>query len=624
MNKIPLFALAASLAFPIATKAFSGYYEIINQNSGMVLEVSGSSTTDGAPVDQYHGYANPNQQWSMVDVGGGNYEIINRNSGLALEVKGLATTNGAPVDQWFDWHGANQQWNINDLGNGAYSIINVNSQRALEVEGLSTSDGGNVDQWDFWTGPNQEWLFVPVGPSGTVSPAGSGTGDAAANFHGFNWADPQDNYVDGPLMLSGLASSDNYSTVESTAGVVLGAFQLTGANTVRIPINPETVIGSWWSTYRGAIDQATAMGMKVVLGYWEGYSSKDGLIDDPQTFYRMWDKVIRDYNGNGNVYFEIFNEPHGYSPADWLNVVATWLARYPTVPRGRVLVGGTGYDQNIPDVASSSVTTGCLYSVHCYGFWNGSETANSYWYNVLAAEVGSYASSTVLTEYGAVMVGGPDYSAGDQNNNAVASVVGFCNFCANANLGSLYWSGLRDGDNYSMFTRNSTTTQLTLNSATGLDLVKYAWSGFTARNAAGTYQIVNAFNGENLEIYQQSTAWGALADQWMFNGGNNQLWQLSALGNGYFAIMNFNSGLALGVQQGYTYKGASIDQYPLGPYNSQEWSLIGLGNGFYEIINRNSGLALEDAGWGSGNGAAVDQWQYYPNDANQLWTFGPP
>ncbi len=626
MKKWIYFALISVFISPIVADAFSGYYEIINLNSGMVLESPGWSTNNGTDMDQWHGDGNPNQQWSIMDQGSGNYEIINRNSNLALEVYWASTNNGAVVDQWSPWNGPNQLWNITDLGNGAYSMVNVNSKLALEVFGSSTSDGGGIDQWNFWYGPNQEWLLVPVGQSGTITPSAGGTGDVAANFHGFNWADPRDNYVDGPLFLSGLTNTDNYSSVESKASAVLGTFQLTGANTVRIPVNPETVIGSWWASYRGVIDQATANGMKVILGYWEGESSKDGFIDDPQTFYRMWDKIIREYNGNGNVYFEIFNEPHGYGTTDWLNVVATWLARYPTVPHGRVLVGGTGYDVDVPAVASSSVTSGCLYSVHCYGFWNPNETINSYWYNTLAGEVGSYASSTVLTECGAVMNGGPDYSAGDQNNNAVASMVGICNFCCNANMGSLYWAGLKDSDSYSMFTRNSTTTQFYLNSASGLDLVKYAWSGFTARNATGYYQIVNSFNGENLEIYQQSAAPGALADQWAFNGGNNQLWQCESLGNGYFAIINANSGLALGVQNGDTYNGAAIDQYYLGPYNSQEWSFVNMGDGFYEIINRNSGLALEDYNWGSGNGASVDQWQYNPASpgANQLWTFGPP
>lgn len=79
-----LFTVGASLISPIAAAAFSGYYEIVNINCGMVLEVYGSSATDGAPVDQYRGYGDPKQQWSIVDDVGGIFEIINRNSGKAL------------------------------------------------------------------------------------------------------------------------------------------------------------------------------------------------------------------------------------------------------------------------------------------------------------------------------------------------------------------------------------------------------------------------------------------------------------------------------------------------------------------------------------------------------------
>ena len=355
---------------PASAQSLFGTYEIINQNSGMVLEVGGYATNSGAIVDQWIGNNGSNQHWVLTSTGSGAYEIINANSGLALEVNASRTTNGAPVDQWTWSSGANQQWTLTLLANGNYKIINKNSGHALETAAASITDYAAIDQWTYSGAPNQQWLVLPLQTTGTIAATSGGSGSQAISFRGFNWADERDNFVDGALLLSGTGITNTYADVQKVAATVLRSFQNVGANTVRIPINPETVIGTWWATYKGAIDQATASGAKVILGTWTSSSAEDGMVNDPVTFWRMWDTVVTNYNGNGSVYFEILNEPFGYSATDWLTVVSNWLQRYPTVQRGRVFVGGTGYCADIPAVASSPITSGCLYSVHDYGFWN--------------------------------------------------------------------------------------------------------------------------------------------------------------------------------------------------------------------------------------------------------------
>lgn len=472
-KRLVLIGLTA-LAAASANAQFSGTYEIVNLNSGMLLEDPGYSTSNGTDMDQWTGNGGSNQRWTFTSLGSGQYEIVNAYSGLALEVNGQSTSNGAAIDQWAYWGGANQKWTLTSLGSGVYEILNVNSGLALEVNGQSISDGGSIDQWSYWAGANQKWLLISTTISGSVTPSSGGSGASASTFHGFNWADPSDNYIDGPLLLSGLATTDNYSTVESITNTVIGTFQGVSANTVRIPINPETAIGTWWSSYKGVIDEATSMGFKVVIGNWTG-SGNAGTVNDLPSFYKMWDIVVNAYNGNPNVYFEILNEPYGYSTSGWLSVVSQWLSRYSTVAHGRVFVGGTGYCQNIPNVASSSTTSGCLFSCHDYGFWNQSETSNTWFYSNLSGEVGSYASRTVLTEFGADMNQGYNFQGGDQGNWQIASLNGFCNYCHANNMGSTYWSGLKTGDYYSMYEWNSGNTALVLQSTSGLTLIQYGW-----------------------------------------------------------------------------------------------------------------------------------------------------
>lgn len=605
---------------PLKGQTFTGDYEIVNAGSGMVLEVPAFSTSNGTSLDQWIANAGANQQWTLSSTGGGAYQILNKNSGLAMEVYDQSTASGATVDQWTWWGGANQQWTLTSLSNGFYEVINENSGLALTVSGTSDVDGGAIIQ-SAWNGSDyQQWLILSVAAAtGTVSAASGGSGTAAATFHGFNWADPGDNFIDGPLLLSGLNITDNYATVQSVAGMVLSAFSGVGANAVRIPINPETVIGSWWASYKGAIDEATSLDMKVIVCPWTGSSDENGMVNDPTCFWKMWDTVVTNYNRNDNVYFEILNEPFGYSTANWLNVVTNWLQRYPTVAQGRVLVGGTGYCQNIPAVASSGITAGCLFSVHDYGFWNTNDTSSSSWYSSLAGEVGSYPGSAVMTEFGGSMTSGWNYAGGSQSNNQIASIVGFSEYCCSNHIGAVYWPGLRDGDWYSMFTRNTNNTALTLNSPSGLDLVKYAWSGF---NGAGNYQIVNGNSGLALEVELAAATNGASVSQWVWNGGASQQWTLSSLGNGYYQIINENSGLVLEVAGGSTASGATIDQRTWNGGNSQQWAVSSLTNGFYQILNCNSGLALEVSASSTNNGGYVDQWPWN-GGANQEWTFGP-
>jgi hypothetical protein len=80
----------------------------------------------------------------------------------------------------------------------------------------------------------------------------------------------------------------------------------------------------------------------------------------------------------------------------------------------------------------------------------------------------------VLTEFGAPMTTGLNYSGGDQGSSGIASVNGFCDYCHDNQMGSVYWPGLRDGDSYSMFTRVFTVA-MSLNNRSGLSVVQYGW-----------------------------------------------------------------------------------------------------------------------------------------------------
>jgi hypothetical protein len=138
------------------------YYHLVNRNSGLVMDVSGASTSAGANVIQWPNNGGFNQEWSLQPAGNGYYYLVNRNSGLVMDVSGASTSQGANVIQWSNHGGTNQQWSLQSTGDGYYRLVNRNSGLVADVNGASTSQGAQVIQWPNNGGFNQEWSLVQV------------------------------------------------------------------------------------------------------------------------------------------------------------------------------------------------------------------------------------------------------------------------------------------------------------------------------------------------------------------------------------------------------------------------------------------------------------------------------
>lgn len=448
----------------------------------------------------------------------------------------------------------------------------------------------------------------------------------ASVLKGVNWAADGDNFSDGILVLSGLTSADSYAIVSAKADAVLTGIQNnTGANTVRLPVNYSTVSQTWWSSYTGVIDKALSKGMNVILGYWEAKSSADGKIDNTTEFWSMWQTIVTKYGGNAHVYFEIFNEPHGYSLTDWTTICAQWLSDYPSVPQSQILISGTSYSQDITGVGADSRFSGCLLSIHDYTFFsNGTNTTALQWENRLKGNIGSYSSRAVLTEFGIPMTGAKNYTGAIGGDVEIAYLQGLTNQVRAFGMGAVYWPGIRTGDSYRIQELSGTGTNLTVSTtnASGLSRIKYAWgvgTGGTDTFYTGAYyRFLNLNSGLALDVNGGSTVNGAGIIQWPQNGGNNQQWQITNNGGGYYKVTNRNSGLALDVNSSSTANGASIIQWTWNGGNNQQWQLTATSDGIYKAINRNSSLALDVNGASVTNGAGIIQWPWNSGN-NQQW-----
>lgn len=128
-------------------------------------------------MQQYDWLGTANQLWDLTPVGS-HYAIVNVNSGKVLDLINTSTTNGATIQQW-DWlQGLNQQWDLVPVAGreSRFSIVSAMSGKVLAVTHYSTANGGAIQQWEWVGGTNQQWLIVPVTASAGTIAADTGSG----------------------------------------------------------------------------------------------------------------------------------------------------------------------------------------------------------------------------------------------------------------------------------------------------------------------------------------------------------------------------------------------------------------------------------------------------------------
>ncbi len=91
---------------PTPTPGGSGYNYIVNLHSGLAVDDTNGSTSNGTLVQQWAQInGNANQEWSLVPAGNGYDYIINLHSGLALDDTNGSTSNGTILQLWAQGNG---------------------------------------------------------------------------------------------------------------------------------------------------------------------------------------------------------------------------------------------------------------------------------------------------------------------------------------------------------------------------------------------------------------------------------------------------------------------------------------------------------------------------------------
>ncbi|TGE23080.1 RICIN domain-containing protein [Hymenobacter metallicola] len=103
-------------------------------------------------------------QWRIESLGGGYYRLMVPGNNRVLEVLGSSTSNGADLDLWPYYSGNNQAWRIEPAGpQGYYKLVAKHSNKALTAkDSANVATEGAIHQWRDNGRENQMWKLEPI------------------------------------------------------------------------------------------------------------------------------------------------------------------------------------------------------------------------------------------------------------------------------------------------------------------------------------------------------------------------------------------------------------------------------------------------------------------------------
>ncbi len=121
---------------------------ITSVSAGKCVEVSGSSTANGAAAQLWDCTGADNQKWSRT---ASKQLMVYGNK--CLDAYGAGTSAGTAIVTWDCNGGTNQQWNVNPDG----TITGVQSGLCLDAYGAGAANGTKIVLWTCNGGTNQKW-----------------------------------------------------------------------------------------------------------------------------------------------------------------------------------------------------------------------------------------------------------------------------------------------------------------------------------------------------------------------------------------------------------------------------------------------------------------------------------
>ncbi|MFI5529461.1 RICIN domain-containing protein [Kitasatospora sp. NPDC051853] len=135
-----------------------GRRTVVNSATGLLLDVSGAATHDGAPVGVYQPTTGANQLWQLRGAAPDTWKTLRlRQSAKCVAVQGGSTVPGAVVVQQSCSSATSQQWSLRPSSPGYVTVAGRNAGQCLDVAGESLADDAPVVQYTCSGARNQEW-----------------------------------------------------------------------------------------------------------------------------------------------------------------------------------------------------------------------------------------------------------------------------------------------------------------------------------------------------------------------------------------------------------------------------------------------------------------------------------
>jgi len=150
---------------PVDASAINGEtYYLINQLSGLQVDLDGGSTSAGQPVVlETRSFTSLTQRWAFSHLPGGNWAISNISDGLCLDSSASGGSTST-VENTCSLASATQQWTLAAANNGFCTLTNRGTGLVLDVSGGASTAGSQLNQTSLGATAtqSQQWLLRPA------------------------------------------------------------------------------------------------------------------------------------------------------------------------------------------------------------------------------------------------------------------------------------------------------------------------------------------------------------------------------------------------------------------------------------------------------------------------------
>ncbi len=319
--------------------AIQGQYVLVNKNSKLVMEVSG--TGNGANIRQ-NNYTGTNSQIFDVtpvpkDIGGdfSYYRIKSlSDASRSLDVNNFSLDNGANIHLWDSANGGNQQWYLDYQEDGWFLIRSKESSHCIDVFNAGLNAGTNIVQWEANGGENQQWRFLPVG---------------------------------APIEFEAPSAPANLVATAQTVSVKLGWSASPETDVAGYSIFRAESAGGEYNTIARNVPHTSFVDNTVLSGVEYFYKVK--AVDDSLNRSEYSNEVSATASGTNDMVANYSFEGHTQDVSSHLNHSASYLtANYNSGHIGSeaLLLNGNNFVQLPPDIANHQEIT-----VATWVKWNG-------------------------------------------------------------------------------------------------------------------------------------------------------------------------------------------------------------------------------------------------------------